>query len=233
MTIQSKPRNSSNRGKLIVVRYNEETNHENRRTSSHAALCASFCNATQEPWFTVGLIAFLGRNDIHLEISREERLEAPGVQNLLNIASRLSFLAGKSDGLPNYRTFHGQATEVHDFLDMQPPYFFLNMRLARLDIDGFQIQQPIIVPVFLRGEEYYMCGGQSKSKVYRICDLEKAFFTPAGHRLVEHVLSVPFELSGGSPRLIFYKKSDHRPYRILYVPKCTHKEPCNNWDQFR
>ena len=207
-----------------------------QRTSSHAALCASLCNATQEPWFTVGLIAFLGRHDIHLEnphdLTRQERLEAPGVVNLLNIASRMSMFAGKSDEL-QYRIFHGQATESYEFLDMQPPYFFLSMQLAKLDIDGFQVQQPIIVPVFLRDGVYYMCGGQSTSKVFRISDPEKAFFTPAGHRLLEHVLSVPFEACGGSPRLMFDKKSDHRPHRILYVPKCKHKKPCNNWGQFR
>ena len=104
----------------------------------------------------------------------------------------------------------------------------------KLEVDGYRATHQILVPVFSIMNKYYMCGGESKSKLYQIDNPGDIFFTPAGHECLLHILSLPYQNMEGNPRVVFERQRDHRPFRVLCVPTNCHRGECNNkWDQYR
>ena len=146
-----------------------------------------------------------------------------------------------SGKVPNFRLFDGRMQEKQEFILQAPPFFFVNCQLQRTDVEGdFRVVQPLVAPVFKKRGDYYICGGQSNSKVYRIGDIGKLFFTAEGHDMLEAVLSLPFsehiDNPGWDVRVKLPRTDDCATHEVLCVPKRFHDYASFHsdlWDQYR
>ena len=133
-----------------------------------------------------------------------------------------------------FRIFNGEEQEVEVFDKMNPPFFFLNCKLTKCDIeDGSTVDEPLFVPVIQKGGKYFLFGGQNKCRLYKIDDPHWLFFTIEGHQRLVALLTALYK--GQYITVLFNRFHDHRPRRLLCVPEQLSKGsyPSVHWNELR
>ena len=132
----------------------------------------------------------------------------------------------------NYALLNGTYDEISTFLDAKPKILLINCSIARIGSDGILSMSPHLVGAIFWDGKYFICGGEHNSKVYKVCDPVKLFFSPQGHETLLIHLAKAYTGMTGFPRVVFNKTSDNIPRDILCMPKLLNWEP-KNWNEIK
>jgi hypothetical protein len=189
---------------------------------------------------TTGSIGRFFPNPYHNLIgsTAEECQAPPEIENLVNAAmvvarsiyqplsssSHLELDASNSASprVQKFTVFHGIESESNEFASQSPSFFFVNAELHRTNVDeGIHIVDNFAAAIFKKIDNFYLCGGQSNSKVFRIGNPSTLFFTEKGHDRLEAILSLPFSECShvGCYVRVKLPKVSGASFRLLFVPK--------------
>lgn len=198
--------------RLIVLRFKSST--VSLDSDSNYSMAACVCNAMQEPAAvsngSIQIFGNMGKMKYgESSLNPDARsMIIVGIRHALNVAARFTDGFGgdpKADNpivVPNTSQpvisyFDGIPAEAQSFLTTKPPFFFLIGYWVWINPEGNLDKAPTAFPVTLKAGNYYLCSGRESSKVYRVKDPGRTFFTPEGLELLAWKLSA----SGGDDNI--------------------------------
>lgn len=142
-----------------------------------------------------------------------------------------------------YRYFNGEESEVAAFDDINPSFFFLNLKLTKFNQeDGSTIDEPLFVPVVKKVGKYFICAPQKKCPLYEVDDPHWLFFTAEGHQVLLALVGASYcklgmgQITVHAYRSVHaYRYEDLRPRRMFCVPEQVPEGsyPFIDWNRLR
>lgn len=245
--------------KIIVLRYNEKKSRSWADTA-RMALTAALSNAHQAPYTSWQIFEQAGLVGLRPDVIGGNDEKAPNLEDLLRAVAALChfppervspqgdrsipcvelslsstiFRRTSQDALSLFRFFNGDPDEVDGFDELNPPFFFVNTYLTKRDITGTVLREPLFVPVWQKDGVFYLCEGQSTSKVYEIENPHWLFFSAAGHELLLLLITAPYMINNGYTRVVFDQFENFRHKRVLTVPNLPQGQvPGIDWSRLR
>jgi hypothetical protein len=235
------------KGQLLILRFRscEKSDH----VAASYSVCTAICNALQEPSLVNnGSIMIFGNSYgdyVRNEYSANMRSTLHmGLLNVLNVAVRVGGLPGdpmadaplfsnsgsgrREDRECIFKFWNGVPEEAEEFIKLDPPFFFISCQLMWVNsYEGRAEKAPRIIPVFRKGDYYYICTGEDKAKVLRVLNPVALFFSNAGHDLLQLYLSNSYE---GMKQITFDRDDcTSKTHEIYCVPKEFYRDP-TDWD---